>query len=100
MNSKTRYPGPRAEGPRRTSALANPWVPGTEAGDLLEAIDGQPVRNDRHVTQILYDIGIWTKAAYTVARENKIIEPTLVLAPRADRFLRQQEYLEEKRLKA
>src|SRR5262245_9238797 len=39
---------------------------GIQAGDVLKAINGQPIRNDRHVIQILYELGSWQRAAYTI----------------------------------
>src|SRR3954471_2965023 len=30
-------------------------------GDVLKAINGHAVLSDRHVTQLLYDAGIWSK---------------------------------------
>ena len=67
---------------------------GIRRGDILQAIDGRRVRNDRHVTQILYELGVWTKATYTLEREDRASDTTVVIAPRADRLLRQQNYLE------
>ena len=42
---------------------------GIRGGDVLRAIEGQTVRNDRHVTQILYQLGVWSKATYTLERD-------------------------------
>src|SRR5215510_4932981 len=39
---------------------------GIQAGDILKAIDGRPIRSERHVTQILYELGSWQKATYTI----------------------------------
>src|SRR5678816_414167 len=52
---------------------------GIRVGDVLKAIDGLTVRSDRHVTQILYELGSWHKATYTVVRNEQEISPTLVL---------------------
>jgi two-component system, NtrC family, sensor kinase len=66
---------------------------GIHASDILKAINGQPVRNDRHVTQMLYELGSWQRATYTIVRDEKEIETTVVLeAPQ--QYLRHQKYLE------
>src|SRR5207244_12833343 len=39
---------------------------GIEPGDILKAIDDETVKSDRHVTQILYELGKWSKATYTL----------------------------------
>src|SRR3954453_15478486 len=49
---------------------------GIQRGDILKAIDGQPLRNDRHVTQILYESGVWSKATYTIVRNEKEVDTT------------------------
>ncbi|HYR89003.1 MAG TPA: ATP-binding protein [Terriglobia bacterium] len=67
---------------------------GIRTGDLLKAIEGRAVRNDRHVTQILYELGVWTRATYTLEREGTVFPTLVVVAPPAERFLRQQSYLE------
>jgi len=66
---------------------------GIQPGDILKAINDQPIRNDRHVTQILYELGSWQKATYTIVRNEKEITTTVVLeAP--PQFLQHQRYLE------
>ena len=67
---------------------------GIQRGDVLKAINGQPVRNDRHVTQILYELGVWSKANYTLERAGKVFEATVVVSPPPERLLRQRLYLE------
>jgi len=67
---------------------------GIEKGDVLKAIDGQDIKNDRHVTQILYGIGIWSRATYTIDRDDKEFETTVVVGPPPEQFLRHQKYLE------
>ncbi len=54
---------------------------GIQKGDFLSAINSRPVLNDRHVTQILYELGIWSKATYTVERNGSTFETTVVVAP-------------------
>ena len=68
---------------------------GIQPGDLLKAINDQPILNDRHVTQILYELGSWHRATYTIVRNEKEIATTVVLeVPR--QFLRHQKFLEIK----
>lgn len=67
---------------------------GIQHGDILKAINGQIVRNDRHVTQILYELGVWSKATYTIERAGAVFPATVVVAPPAERLLRQRLYLE------
>jgi two-component system NtrC family sensor kinase len=67
---------------------------GIQTGDLLKAINDEQVRNDRHVTQILYELGVWSRATYTMVRNEKEIETTLVIGPPPPQYLRHQEYLE------
>ncbi len=87
------------QGPAGVQAhLVVPDGPGSKAGiqtgDLLKAINGETIRNDRHVTQILYGLVVWSKATYTINRNDKEFTTTLVVAPPPERFLRHQEYLE------
>ncbi len=67
---------------------------GIQRGDILKAIDGQPLRNDRHVTQILYELGVWSRATYTIVRNEKEVDTTVVIGPSPPQYLRHQEYLE------
>ncbi len=67
---------------------------GIQRGDILTAINGRPIRSDRHVTQILYELGIWSKATYTVQRSGTVFETTVVVAPPPERLMRQRLYLE------
>src|SRR5262249_9036492 len=39
---------------------------GIQPGDILKAINDQPIRNERDVTQILYDQFAWHKAIYRI----------------------------------
>jgi signal transduction histidine kinase len=66
---------------------------GIQPGDVLKAINDQPVRNDRHVTQILYELGSWQRATYTLVRNEKEV-PTTVVLEVPEQFLRHQKYLE------
>src|SRR2546421_5355542 len=67
---------------------------GIRPGDVLQAINGQTVQNDRHVTRILYELGIWSRATYTLNREGKQFDTTVVVGPPAEEVLRHQKYLE------
>src|SRR5438093_8698605 len=67
---------------------------GIRRGDLLKAIDGQTIQNDRHVTRILYQLGVWSKATYALERDGNRIDANLIVAPPPERALRQQTYLE------
>jgi signal transduction histidine kinase len=66
---------------------------GIRAGDVLKAINDVPVLNDRHVTQMLYNLGSWHRAKYTIVRNEKEIFPNVVLEI-PEQFLRHQAYLE------
>jgi two-component system, NtrC family, sensor kinase len=63
-------------------------------GDILKAINGRPIQNDRQVTQILYELGAWSKATYTLQRRGTVFDVQVVVGPQPERVLRQQTYLE------
>src|SRR5215467_13700012 len=67
---------------------------GVQRGDILKAINGELVRNDRHVTQMLYELGVWSRATYTIVRNEQEIQTTVVIGPPPPQYLRHQEYLE------
>jgi two-component system NtrC family sensor kinase len=67
---------------------------GIQRGDILIAINGQVLRNDRHVTQMLYEIGPWSKATYTLERDGRSFPATVVVAAQPEDALRHQKYLE------
>src|SRR5437868_11319826 len=67
---------------------------GIRRGDVLKAINDQDIRNDRHVTKILYELGIWSRATYTIGRDGKEFPTTLVIGPQSEQSLRHQKYLE------
>ena len=60
---------------------------GIHRGDVLKAIEGQEIQNDRHVTQILYGLGVWSRATFLVERNGKEFDTTLVIAPPPPQFL-------------
>src|SRR6478672_4544362 len=63
-------------------------------GDILRAINGRPIQNDRQVTQVLYELGAWSKATYTLQRRATVFDAQVVVGPQPERVLRQQTYLE------
>jgi two-component system NtrC family sensor kinase len=67
---------------------------GIHRGDVLKAINGQDIQNDRHVTQILYGLGVWSRATYRIDRNGKEFETILVVGPPPEQFLHHQKYLE------
>src|SRR5262245_8932122 len=66
---------------------------GINVGDVLKAIDDEPIRNDLHVTQIFYEFTPWQRAKYKLVRHDREIETWVVLEV-PEQFLRQQKYLE------
>src|SRR5262249_37921183 len=52
---------------------------GIQRGDILKAINDQPIRNERNVTQILYDLFVWHTAKYTIVRNEKEFSTTVIL---------------------
>jgi two-component system NtrC family sensor kinase len=67
---------------------------GIRRGDVLKAINDQNIRNDRHVTEILYGLGVWSRATYTIDRDGKEFPTTLVISPPPEQYFRHQKYLE------
>src|SRR6266568_1750624 len=67
---------------------------GIRRGDVLRAINGQAVENDRHVTRLLYELGAWSRATYTIDRDGKEFDTTVVVGPPSEQSLRHQKYLE------
>src|SRR5438552_4414795 len=63
-------------------------------GDIVKAINGRAIQNDRQVTQILYELGAWSKASYTLQRRGTVFDVDVVIGPQPERVLRQQTYLE------
>src|SRR5215475_4166663 len=52
---------------------------GIQQGDILKAINDQPIRNERNVTQILYELFVWHTAKYTIVRNEKEFTTTVIL---------------------
>ncbi|HEY2384073.1 MAG TPA: ATP-binding protein [Terriglobia bacterium] len=67
---------------------------GIRQSDVLKAINGQTLRSDRHVTQMLYELGVWSRATYTIVRNGQEIPTTVVIGPPPEQYLRHQQYLE------
>lgn len=67
---------------------------GVEVGDILDRVAETEIQNDRHVTQVLYDLGAWSQAEYILERDGVSIETTVVISPQPERFRRQYAYLE------
>src|SRR5579871_6844862 len=69
---------------------------GIQRGDILKAINGETVLNDRHVTQILYNnVGLWGRARYTIVRnDSEPFDVTLIVEPPPLRIQQQRLYLE------
>ncbi|PYR87131.1 MAG: hypothetical protein DMG19_11385 [Acidobacteria bacterium] len=63
---------------------------GIRRGDVLRAINGQAVENDRHVTRLLYELGAWSRATYTIDRDGKEFDTTVVVGPPSEQSLRHQ----------
>jgi PAS domain S-box-containing protein len=68
---------------------------GVREGDLLRKINGEDVTADLDVTRILYGLGIYSSAKYTLERDGAVFESTSVtIAGPGQRLLRQRLYLE------
>src|SRR5438552_18589066 len=67
---------------------------GIRRGDVLRAINGQAVENDRHVTRFLYELGAWSRATYTIDRDGKEFDTSVVVAPPSDESSRPTKCLE------
>jgi PAS domain S-box-containing protein len=59
---------------------------GIKPGDVLQAIDEQPVRSTSMEVRQLYRVGVWNKTTYTLERNRVSIEVPLILQPK-DRSL-------------
>jgi two-component system NtrC family sensor kinase len=54
---------------------------GIKSGDVLVAIDSQPVGRAVEVVKRLWALGIWSQARYQIQRQNRGFETSLVTAP-------------------
>ncbi len=59
---------------------------GVKRGDLLVAVDGHTVVNVGSLQRQLYRVGIWSKATYSLVRQNVSLDAPVILAP-VDRSL-------------
>ena len=54
---------------------------GIRHGDVLRAINGVEVRQALRVPQILFGVGTWRKAEYTILRQGVELRTTLIIQP-------------------
>jgi two-component system, NtrC family, sensor kinase len=77
-------------GGRLISRQVEPDGPGARAGlkvgDRLTAVNGNEVKNTPGLERQLYQVGVWSKATYTIERKNVPVDLVLILAP-AERSL-------------
>jgi two-component system NtrC family sensor kinase len=59
---------------------------GLQKGDILETINDKKVNRATEVTKELYNLGIWSKAHYTILRTGTRINATLIIAPQDTRL--------------
>jgi two-component system, NtrC family, sensor kinase len=59
---------------------------GLKVGDELTAVNGREVKNFPSLERQLYQVGVWSKATYTIERHNVPVDLVLILAP-AERSL-------------
>lgn len=68
---------------------------GIQEGDHLRRINGIEIDLDRQVPQVLYDLGEWATALYSVERSGEALDDLpVILSPQPDRFRRQFAYIE------
>lgn len=67
---------------------------GIHEGDILREIDGHAVESDRHVTLLLYEVGVWSTAIYTVERNGESFKTNVVVSPAPQRLVRRRLALE------
>ena len=67
---------------------------GLRAGDILKEINGQAVENEHHVTQLLYEVGVWQAATYTLERNGTEFKQNVIVAAPPDRLLRHRLFQE------
>ncbi len=66
---------------------------GIQRGDILDAISGKKVANAGDVSRKLYELGVWSKATYSLRRGQSAFSATVVVAPQ-DTHLRFKRFLE------
>jgi two-component system NtrC family sensor kinase len=57
---------------------------GIKLGDQVVSVNGQEVKNTSDLERQLYRTGVWSKAAYSLARQSVTLDSSVILAP-ADR---------------
>ena len=57
---------------------------GIREGDLLESINGTPIKHWVDAAQAVFARGVWSKATYALVRQSERIETTVVIAPQND----------------
>ncbi len=68
---------------------------GIRRGDVLRAINSETITDDRHVTKILYKVGLWGKATYTLIRSgSEPFDISFVVEEPSTRIRQQRLYLE------
>ncbi|MBI3698627.1 MAG: PAS domain S-box protein [Acidobacteria bacterium] len=66
---------------KRVAPESPAWKSGLRSGDQLQAINGVEVKRALRVPQILFGIGTWRKAEYTILRQGIQLRPTLIIQP-------------------
>ncbi len=57
---------------------------GIHEGDLLKAINGQPVTTQAEASQQIYRLGVWTLATYNLTRNREPFDASLVLSAQSN----------------
>jgi len=79
-------------GGRLTADRVEPSGPGAKSGiksgDQLISVDGQDIQNMSGLERQLYRTGVWSKATYSLLRQNVALDSSVILVP-AERSLNQ-----------
>ena len=59
---------------------------GIQAGDQLSAVDSHNIKNIASLERHLYQVGVWSKATYSIVRQSVPVDLSLILIP-AERSL-------------
>ncbi|HKS94982.1 MAG TPA: ATP-binding protein [Terriglobia bacterium] len=57
---------------------------GVREGDILEAIDGQPIHHAVDATKAIFAAGVWSKAAYDLNRQGESFETAVLITPQSE----------------
>jgi two-component system, NtrC family, sensor kinase len=60
---------------------------GIKPGDVLEAIDGRPIRRGTDVARMLWRVGVWAEVPYRIRRAGQSFTLSLVTVPEKNPFL-------------